>query len=215
MTENYLEELKAIVIDSLKDTVESQESFMPRIHLLKEKEEKVIFLPFGNDEEKREILLAVGAVAYEENCHQLVFISDTYVRKMNTEAQAKEVAENWETEQPSTYPDSLRSEAIIMLAVDFKSSKNEKMYVILYKKEGNRVVDIDESTMPSEVIGGAIKRYLSDGFCRAKIIDVLQRKELTIDQLSSVSRSKLHELLSEVSDEIKQDYPNIKPMIDS
>jgi len=214
MTEDYFEDLKKIVIDSLKATVRDNESFMPRIHLLKEEEEKVIFLPFGDDEEKRNILLAVGALAFEEECHQMIFISDTYVRKMETPAQAKEVEENWATEQPSTYPDSLRSEAIVMQALDFKEPKNEKLYIMIYKKKDNEIIDIDESSMPTESVGGAIKGYLSDGFCRAKVIDTLQRKEITIDQLSSTPQPDLYEVLIEISAEIKKDYPNIRPGVE-
>jgi hypothetical protein len=208
---DYLEELKALALDSLENSIKDNSGFIPRIHIIGKKEEKIVFLPFKDEEEKREMFLTMGAMAFEENSHQMIFICDTYIRKMSSAQEAKEVGENWDTERPSTYPEHLRSEALVLHSIDFKNSENDKLLLITYKKKDQKITDINEEPMPFNSIEGSIKDYLSEGFCQAKVIDFLQRKELTLEQLNSKSMPEIEEIFLEVSREIKRDFPNIKP----
>jgi len=208
ITPEFLEGIKDLNFKVLQVAIDDNEGFMAKVHIFGEDQDYVVMTPFSDDEEKVSMLSKVGKLAYEKGASQLIFVSDTYLKTYSNEKDLNTAMENWETERPSLYPDSMRTSAILMYILDFKDAGNEKILVYRYKVVDKKVVQLEPmNDLDSEAGDSLIKRVLSESFFKALLGDFLKKKEvLTEDILNS---SKGEKIVSDFIESVEKDYPNL------
>ena len=67
-----------------------------------------------NDEEKYKCIQEIKTIIKEKNIIKYFSIIEAYQRTANNLKEAKYMQDNWDTEQPSAYPDSMRQEVLVI-----------------------------------------------------------------------------------------------------
>ena len=119
--------------------------------------------PFADDEEKVKMLSAAAYIAKQENATNIVFISEVSCRTVVGKEAADFVRENYDTERPSAYPKSMRTEAIFIGHTDCVNNTCD-VCLIPYDKCADGYVFGEEETSV-EVDG-----FLSNMFLKKPLI---------------------------------------------
>jgi hypothetical protein len=192
----------SIVFDDIQKQSQEQiaknASFAPRALFSLNEQLVIALLPWSSNEEK-----VMGRKLGQEEIPQVLLVLDSYVRTGNIRNMSY-VHDNWDTEAPSTYPENLRQNALVMHLVDFKNLKRERFSVSLY----NRTSDsIDFKTLDTGDCGafrGEIKNTIVLGF-----IDGLIKANLYEDYIKfgpDATEAKAKEFLHSTLEK----YPGIK-----
>jgi hypothetical protein len=214
LTDKFIEEIKNLNITILQTVLDRGEDFIAKAHIFGEDQDYVVMTPFASDEEKFSMLNEVGKLSYENKAHQVIFVSDSYLRHYNKEEDFKTAVDNWDTERPSLYPDSMRTAAILMYILDFKDSKNEKLFIYPYRIENKKVIMLDEmkDLYESSSYNGLIKSSIIEGFVREVLVDFLKKKEIVLENYTKGrNMEELKDIMSEFMIELQNEYPNLKP----
>lgn len=215
LTNNFIGEIKDLNLKVLQSAIDNKEDFIAKAHIFGETQDYVVMTPFSSDEEKISMLNEVGKLAYENKAHQVIFVSDSFLRHYNKEEDFKTAVNNWDTERPSLYPDSMRTAAIIMYVLDFKNAKNEKLLIYPYKIENKKIVMLEEMSDFSEfgTYNGLIKSSITEGFVREVLVDFMKKKEIVLENYREDKDAEgLKELMAEFMVELSKEYPNLKPL---
>jgi len=78
-----------------------------------------IQLDFSTDEDKFYSLTKLGYAAYMAKVPALYILSNGAMRRFKDDKEVSYVLENWDTEQPDTYPQKMRTEAIVLWKLTF------------------------------------------------------------------------------------------------
>lgn len=209
LNEEMLDDIKNLNLDSLQQALDNEENFMPRVHIFGEDNVYVVFMPFQNDEEKIKMLSEVGSFAYEKKAHQIIFVSDSFMKHYDNEKDVKTAMDNWDTERPSLYPADRRQEVLLIFAMDFKNSKKEKFIMIPYKTENKRIRALEESKELHTEVSSLIKTVIAESLIRAKLTDTLKRKEIIPETFLRTKPEDIELLMKEFRTEVEEEYPNI------
>ena len=142
-------------------------------------------LPWENDEEKGKLLLVLGVSLKKFDSHEVIFLSDVAMRSIGTDdpketRKMKEYyKENHATEQPLSYPKSMREDGIYLQYMDLNLN-HTKAYFKRYEDRENEprfyheLKCIDKG---AKSMGGLIIEQISYGYENAEEI-IKKIKEL-------------------------------------
>jgi hypothetical protein len=213
-TEDLLQGIKEINLKSLQDCVSKGERFLTKVHLLGGDQNYVIMMPFKDDTERLEMLLEIGMMAYEKKAYQMIFVSEIIFKRYDNKDDFQRVLENQDTERPSFYPENMRSDGLMIYALDFKDDKKEKIIIIPYTTK-DKIVTLEKEMYYSDDkksrnnSQGLIKSVLAEGLTKAAMADILRRKEILPDAFFKMKLEDTIELLTEMKKELEAEYPNI------
>lgn len=105
---------------------------IPSVYAITDKGINVIMLPF-DDESKGSMLKSAGRKCYEWKCHQIALIADVAYKHY----EEKDIDD---TELPLTYPQSMRSDALLLQYVDLKNKDNNTVIISPYSIENNKII---------------------------------------------------------------------------
>lgn len=192
---NIYETIENDAKNILLDTV--NKSFEPKAFIIKDGNvDTSVSLNFSNDESKENSFQEVGELCSDRNCHEIVIVVDTWIREVKSKEESNYIGENWDTEKPSTYPDSMRENLLLIYRIDFKKTDFTKG--VYYKNISGKNKIIKEETSDKKIFGN-IRDALVMGF----II-----KEATKEFNFHESSDNVYEIL------IKK-YPNLKAKVDN
>lgn len=128
-------------------------------------------LPFKNDKEKLALYFALGVAMKEKGCHRVIIITDVAVRKIDMNPEnAEKVKEYFKrnilTEQPLTYPESMREDGIYLQLIDFEEDRSDAYF----KRYENRkdtprfYHELVRMNKNAGKIGGDIYEYVKRGY---------------------------------------------------
>jgi hypothetical protein len=210
LDEKMLSDIKKLNLASLRQVTEQGEKFIPRVHVIGEDGVYVVFTPFTDDEEKVEMLKEVGILAYEKKAHQIVVVCDALLKHYDNEKDYKFALENWETERPSLYPEDRRTDALLILVLDFKDINKEKSIVLPYKIEDKKLVMLEGPPDQSgSDTNGLIKSVLCESVAQAKIMDTLKFNMITPETISEMGVENMNILMKDIEKDIGSEYPNL------
>ena len=160
----FLEEAKKMTVDNLKDCIGKGETFMPTAFFETEDKKKgIIMLPFGNEKEKEAVCKQLGRTLIDHNVKKFLLVTDAAMRIMDKK-NAQYTQDNYESESPLTYPESMRTECLVHLSVDFTKETKEstECSVWCYKKENKEVIFLEEKSMGND-FQSKLLAYIAEG----------------------------------------------------
>lgn len=156
-----------------------------------------------------------GYFCFDFNIEKIAFILDITYRKIPTKKESikediKKFIENLdETEDPSLYPPSLRSDAFITYFFNFKNEKAIEIITYPYTIQDQKIIRLEkEEIQPlySPDSNNYIKHILK-GFMNKYIYDHLNQK-IRINM-----GTYTYEQFIQHVDKVKEDYPGLKALI--
>lgn len=135
-----------IILKSFFETTKElvkDNKFFPHALPIKFEEESVdvkdpIPLMFNDETEKISVLLDVGAACWFEDIVDVVTIFSGCGRKVDD---LKKFKENYDTERPSLYPESMREEYFVLTYIDLIDEDFKTMFCKYKKNEGKIIFD--------------------------------------------------------------------------
>jgi hypothetical protein len=121
---------------------------------------------FTNDEEKRLAFKEIGKFCASQGVDSMGICLDAMMRKVEPGH------EHDPTEYPSTYPESMRQDALVIQYVDFRNLRNNKTRVIAYEKKGTKISFATDSELDQANMSGQLEGCLMVGFMLRKINDM-------------------------------------------
>lgn len=117
-------------------------------------------------------LFRVGMITHRERYKKLIVVSDVYISKAPNKKAFLDLLDNWDTENPFTYPEKMRQDSLFFMLIDLSEKQEDSVegISISYKKE-NKTVVFDEPTRIksigwenaiSPVMSGFVKSLLSE-----------------------------------------------------
>lgn len=116
---------------------------------------------FDNDDEKYGFYRMIGAACRKEKCDFVMLINDAAMRSFEKHEDYKDAIDNYDTEAPLSYPKSMRTECIILVAYEFATDES-KVIVQPYKEENGAYGWQQVMEIPQ--FDGAIIRNVKEGF---------------------------------------------------
>lgn len=174
------ERARAILQDAYKEDME----FVPVLFVLKNGAVKK-FQPvmFFNDEEKTEAMRKAGKACSGADCTEMLIVLDSCYWEPKNEKEDQFIKENWSTEKPSTYPENMQKNMLVLVHIDFMNGT--KMDMLKYEKGENR-----EITFVSEELGsegdGPIHNDICFGFMMSECKKMTQEGYNPDDALSLI-----------------------------
>jgi hypothetical protein len=122
----------------------------------------VVSLMFDSNS-KYPIMMGLGDLCKKQGFDEIIMVNDCAVRIPKSVEEAKFIAENYETESPSCYPESMRKECIVLHYHSFKTNITESLVEIYTNKDGapvfeNPLPDMD-GHMESNILNTVIEGY--------------------------------------------------------
>ena len=146
-----IEKYKEAALTNLRNSVPKGESFAAVGFI---GDDIIVRLPFKNDEEKTAMFFALGQLCRKEGETKALTIIDSYFRQAPNKEQLNYISENWDTERPGTYPESMRQSALVFSEIDFKEHHN-RLLMIPYSISDGAVV-LGEEIMMDDFDGGLV-----------------------------------------------------------
>lgn len=128
MTEINVPEMLAFITEAAQENLTNNGEIMPVAFIFAEKGRFVIPM---NHPDKYLCVKTAGSVTRKVNGNVLITVFDGAMRVLENPEDFKKMEENPETESPLSYPKSMRTECLIIQAVEFPSGKNH-IRVITY-----------------------------------------------------------------------------------
>ena len=161
-----IQDIKEMVLINLKNVVEEGDTFMPVAFVKDEKDHlSVIGCPFKDDESKIEVMRAVGFTAAKMKSKEFFVVIDSYIRKVGKNEDPKWVTDNWDVEKPSSYPEQMRHDCLIISHLFPNSPEKDQIMSIEYSKKDGEIIFGEESLRGSEGhFDGLIKDSIMEGY---------------------------------------------------
>ena len=121
-----------------------------------------IMMTWKNDDEKYAAYKAVGELACQLSADVVLLLNDVAMRYMENKEDIKYVIENYDTERPTMYPESLRQDMICLSCIDFKTF-DMSLYTQKYKKENGEVI-FEKLEKANETIKGELYNMVLSGY---------------------------------------------------
>jgi len=136
-TRQLLTEIGETARKNLVDCIAGSTPLIPVALPIKEGiPETVLPVPFTSAEDKRRMITILGHVCAQAGCDAVILITDAAMRAFTNEKDARYAEENWDTENPLSYPQGLRQECLIVQYLSFKD-RTSKVFIHKYQvKDG-------------------------------------------------------------------------------
>jgi len=163
MKENVIDELIVELCRGAKEILE-QSGYLSPVAFLVGKNNQIIpcTVPFKNDTQKRGMYLALGASMKPLGSSRVILINDAAMKTYDK-------SKDWEidvTEQPLTYPESMREDGIFLQDINMKTDRIEG-YFMRYenKKDAPRFYhDLKHLNAGHDGMGGFIIECVMEGY---------------------------------------------------
>jgi hypothetical protein len=109
---------------------------------------------------KYEMYRKLGATLGQRGVTDVILLNDCVFRTIDSK-DFKYVKENYNTEAPSCYPESMRTEALVFVHINFK--EKDKACMIPYKRIGKRIEFLEEVS-GFDGFDGEIRHSVAKGF---------------------------------------------------
>jgi hypothetical protein len=119
------------------------------------------------DDERLDGYRSVGTFCSEMDCTEVVTVIDSYVREAPDEETDKYITDNWETERPRMYPESMRQDCLLLNHIDFGGEGKAQLGYIKYSTKNGKL-EIGGTKLDKPDKGGDILRQISIGFMMAE-----------------------------------------------
>ncbi len=107
-----------------KKNLQKDGKVSPIAFIIKNKEILVpVLLSFHNDQDKQTGYTMVGVVAQYLSADTVILINDVAMREYKNKTEADYAILNYSTENPLTYPESMRQDGIYFLSISFETRK--------------------------------------------------------------------------------------------
>ena len=136
-TRQLLTEIGNKARELLLECATDKKDFLPVAFPIEQGKPKAVLpVPFTSAEEKRKMITVLGLICARTGCDAVVLITDAAMRAFTNEKDAKYAEENWDTENPLSYPQGLRQECLIVQYLSFKD-RTSKVFIHKYQiKDG-------------------------------------------------------------------------------
>lgn len=148
------------IMEMIKDAVQKTKICPPMIFCFKG-EKFFNFHAIFDDGHKYEFYYKVGMLCKKEGCDFIMAINDAAMRQFNEVEDYNYAVKNSETEAPLSYPRSMRTECILLIACDF-TSEESNVLVQTYTEEGGKYTWLKLIESPN--FDGEIVRNIRAGF---------------------------------------------------
>lgn len=166
MTNTIFAQIKNTAKKVLLETIEAQEEFSNRAFFISEGEiVESIPVSFRDDEEQKMALEYVGELSSQLRCHEIVYVVDTFYREVKSKDESDYINKNWDTERPTTYPESMRQNGLMFLHFNFKD-KGEVLEMLPYDPDTGSFGEEKRST--ADALDGAVRASIADGLWKAE-----------------------------------------------
>jgi len=203
-----IQSVKGRSVADLRDCVAKGNAMRPKAIIRKgRRNHALIMLEFDSDETKYQAFESVGMIMAREECHEVVIVVDAITRFPSSKEEAKYVLDNWETEQPSSYPESMRQDCLVIQSINFKGMD---AFVLLPYKKKDGVVEFVEPPEYAKVnkrieMQGMIRDSVAMGFLKAMVMKRLRDDPSTT--MAAMAGDK--DAMLKMGDNLKREYPNI------
>ena len=119
-----------------------------------------IMMTWRNDDEKYAAYKAVGLHACLRSVDAVLLLNDVAMRRVEKKEDLKYVIENYDTERPTMYPESMRQDVITFGYIDFKNF-NISLYCQNYKKENGEVIFEELEKVNEQIVGELYSTVIS------------------------------------------------------
>lgn len=172
---NEIDELVVFLCKGAKKILEEKGKLAP-VGFVITKEKKIIpcALPFRNDIEKSAIYLALGVAVRKFSGSRVIMINDVAMRKIDPK-DMEEFKKNYTTEQPLTYPESMRQDGIFLQDMNMETGRIEG-YFMRYKnlKDAPRCYyDLEHINKNKDSMGGGIPGRITEGYNSPELMSEL------------------------------------------
>lgn len=145
-----------------------------------------IMMPWEDDEQKSIMLQKIGERCYKDSISKIVLVIDSAMKTYEKEPDIT-------TEQPLSYPESMRTDCFMVLFLDFKDSNENSLKAYPYKREKDNIIReeaicFDDSNSFSN---SRIFEEMSIGFLKAGIFDEYEKKEILDSQFNNDVGNKI------------------------
>lgn len=134
MTEINVPEMLAFITEAAQENLTNNGEIMPVAFIFAEKGRFVI--PMTHPD-KYLCVKTAGSVTRKVNGNVLITVFDGAMRVLENPEDFKKMEENPETESPLSYPKSMRTECLIIQAVEFPSGKNHVRVITYTGQKGS------------------------------------------------------------------------------
>jgi len=186
---SLIESLKNNAKNTFKSLTKNDE-FLPKAFLIKDgKIHMEVPLDFSEEDRKKKSFNLLGTICAENGCHSVAFFMDSWIREFDKSVDKDYISNNWETECPSTYPESMRKQAILICLFDFKN-EDQNCLIVYNNSDSGFTIEREEYMDYAE---GSIREAVMMGFVYYKGHELF----------------KNNESLEGVQEKLIDEYPNL------
>lgn len=153
-----IETFKEQAKQNLRNCVAVNSNFLPMAFFMDGDQPIVVAIALNSD--KYAMYHKLGVLLGQRNVTEVILLNDCAFRTVNVK-DAQFVKENYDTESPLSYPESMRTEALVFVHINFK--ERDKICVMAYKKVGKKVEFLEETSDVDDFNGG-IRASVAAGF---------------------------------------------------
>jgi len=153
-----IEDLKDVARQNLRNCVAVNSDFASMAFFMDGDQPIVAAISLNSD--KYEMYRKLGAMLGLKNITDVILLNDCAFRTVNVK-DFQFVKENYNTESPLSYPESMRTEALVFAHINFK--EKDKICMMAYKKYGKEVEFLSEEFSEGG-FDGAIRSSVVCGF---------------------------------------------------
>jgi len=158
MVDAFIQDISKIA----QENIEKDDYLQPMAFIIKEGEIVPMSLSNTDDEAKFRSYTDVGLVAQKLAADKVILLADVAARIVDNPEDAKYVQENYSTESPLSYPESLRLDGILFLVVELKSGTATGYFRRYEKHEiGYKFHELETY---SETFSGGLVNMVMGGF---------------------------------------------------
>ena len=145
-----------------------------------------IMMPWEDDEQKSTMLQMLGEKCYKESVSKVILVIDAAMKGYDKKP-------DFTTEQPLSYPESMRTDCFIVLFLDFSDSNENLLRIYPYKRKDKNIIreEIIYFNDDKAPFNGDVVEYVSIGFLRAGIFDEYEKREILDSQFNDDVGDKL------------------------
>ena len=204
--QTIFEEFKTQAMKVLETCRSKGEDFMTVAFVIKDNNlEALISLIFRDDDEKEHVLSKLGQFMAEHNSYQVVIAVDTYIRTSTDPEKMRYLYENWDTEKPTLYPETMRQDALVVHLIDFQ---NQDIFSVTPYKIVNGKVAFDKPLKNSQgdKLNGVIRETIGASFLKATVLN-LTKKPAGLKMVTEAMATGDTEAIKHYID---TEFPNLK-----
>lgn len=134
MMEINVPEMLMTVVEAAQENLTNDGEIMPVAFIFAEKGRFVI--PMAHPD-KHLCVKTAGSITRKVNGNVLITVFDGAMRVLKNPEDLKKMEENPETESPLSYPKSMRTECLVIQAVEFPSGKNHVRVITYTGQKGS------------------------------------------------------------------------------